>query len=472
MPRYDAVVVGSGPNGLATAITLARAGRSVLVVEGQPTIGGSVRSAALTLPGFIHDSCSAVFPFAVGSPFFRRLPLDEHGLRWVHPEVPLVHPLDAGTAVLLERSLSATAAGLGVDGAAYLRLMGPVVRDWDRIVPAILGPLRVPRHPLAVARFGTRAAWPAGPLARFVFRASGARALLGGLSAHACLPLETPPTVAVGLVLAALAHRVGWPFPEGGAQRLSDAMASYLRRLGGEIVTDHPVEDLDRLPASRLILCDTSPRELARLAAGRLPDRYLRALHDFRHGPGVFKLDWALSGPIPWTAQGCRRAGTVHLGGTLGEIAAAERAPWRGEHSDRPYVLLGQPSLFDPSRAPTGAQVAWAYCHVPHGSTIDMTQRMEAMVERFAPGFRSLILARHVTKPADLEWSNRNLIGGDITAGVSDLRQIFFRPTLGFTPYRTPSKGLYLCSASTPPGPGVHGMCGYHAARTALRDGY
>jgi len=472
VPRYDAVVVGSGPNGLAAAITLARAGRSVLLVEGQSTIGGAVRSAPLTLPGFIHDLGSAVHPFAVGSPFFRRLPLDQHGLCWIHPEAPLAHPLDDGTAAMLERSLPATAASLGEDGATYLRLMGPVVRDWDRILPVILGPLRLPHHPVAMARFGARAVWPAGPLAMFAFREPRARALLGGLSAHACLPLETPPTAAVGLVLAALAHRVGWPFPQGGAQRLTDAMVSYLRRLGGEIVTDHPVEDLDQLPASRLILCDTSPRGLARLAARRLPDRYLRALHAYRHGPGVFKLDWALSGPIPWTAQGCTRAGTIHLGGTLGEIAAAERAPWAGEHSERPYMLLGQPSLFDPSRAPAGAQVAWAYCHVPRGSPVDMTYRMEAMVERFAPGFRSVILARHVTAPADLERNNRNLIGGDITAGVSDLRQIFFRPSLGFTPYRTPSKGLYLCSASTPPGPGVHGMCGYHAARTALRDGY
>lgn len=472
MARYDAVVVGSGPNGLAAAITLARAGRSVLVVEGQPTIGGAVRSGALTLPGFVHDLGSAVHPFAVGSPFFRRLPLDEHGLHWVHPEAPLAHPLDDGTVAILERSLRTTAAGLGVDGAPYLRLMGPVVRDWDQIVPAILGPLRLPRHPVSVARFGTRAVWPAGPLAMFLFRTPGARALLGGLSAHACLPLESPPTAAVGLVLAALAHRVGWPFPKGGAQALSDAMASYLRRLGGEIVVDHSVEDLDQLPVARVILCDTAPRDLARLAARRFPERYLRALRAFRHGPGVFKLDWALSGPIPWTAQGCKRAGTVHLGGTLGEIAAAERASWRGEVSERPYVLLGQPTLFDPSRAPAGAQVAWAYCHVPRGSAVDMTQRIEAMVERFAPGFQALILARHVMAPADLERSNPNLIGGDITAGVSDLRQLFFRPTLGFTPYRTPSQGLYLCSASTPPGPGVHGMCGYHAARTALGDGF
>ncbi|HVA88956.1 MAG TPA: NAD(P)/FAD-dependent oxidoreductase [Chloroflexota bacterium] len=472
MPRYDAVVVGSGPNGLMAAITLARAGRSVLVIEGQSTIGGGVRSGALTLPGFVHDLGSAVYPFAVGSPCLSRLPLEEHGLHWVHPAIPLAHPLDAGTAAVLERSLRATAAGLGVDGPAYLRLMAPVVRDWERIAPAILGPARLPRHPLAVARFGARAIWPAGPLAKLLFRTPAARALLGGLAAHACLPLETPPTAAVALVLAALAHRVGWPFPQGGAQRLTDALASYLRQLGGEIVTGRLIEDLDQPPPARVVLCDVSPRALGRLAGRRLPEPYLRALDRYRHGPGVFKVDWALSGSIPWLAPACKRAGTVHLGGTLAEIAAAERAPWRGEHSLQPYMLLGQPTIFDSTRAPAGKHVAWAYCHVPRGSTVDMTEPIERMVERFAPGFQALILARCAMGPADLERSNPNLVGGDITAGVSDLRQLFIRPTLSLTPYRTPAKGLYLCSASTPPGPGVHGLCGYHAARTALRDGY
>ncbi|MGH2389311.1 MAG: phytoene desaturase family protein [Chloroflexota bacterium] len=471
MPQYDAVVVGAGPNGLAAAITFARVGRSVLVIEARPEIGGGLRSAPMTLPGFVHDVGSAVHPFAVGSPFFRDLPLAAHGLEWVDPPAPLAHPLDDGTAVLLERSLRATAAGLGEDGHAYIRLMRPLVQDWESILPVFMGPLRVPRHPLAAARFGARAIWPARFLADRMFRATRARALLAGLSAHGCLPLERPPTAAIGLVLAALGHRVGWPFPRGGAGRLTGALAAYLRALGGEIVTGCPIESLDQLPPSRAVLLDVAPRSLLRLAGKRLPAPYRRALERYRHGPGVFKLDWALSGPIPWRAAACARAGTVHLGGTLERIAASEQAPWAGKCSTRPYVLLAQPSLFDPTRAPAGMHTAWAYCHIPNGSTTDMTDRIEAMVERFAPGFRAHILARTASSPADLERQNANLLGGDITGGVSDFRQLFTRPTLSFTPYRTPLKGVYLCSASTPPGPGVHGMCGYHAARTALRDG-
>ncbi len=472
MPRYDAVVVGAGPNGLAAAITMAKEGRSVVVFEAQPEIGGGLRSAELTLPGFIHDVGSAIHPFAVGSPFFQGLPLADFGLEWVYPPAPLAHPLDNGVAATVERSPRATAAGLGVDGPAYLRLMQPVIRDWDRIVPVILGPLRLPRHPLAAARFGARAVWPARMLANTMFRTPGARALFGGLSAHGCLPLEQPPTAAIGLVLAGLGHRVGWPFPRGGAGKLSDALAAYLRSLGGEIVTNHPIESLDQLPPARAVFCDVAPANLLRLAGRRLPERFRRALTRYRHGPGIFKVDWALNGPIPWQAAVCARAGTVHLGGTLEEIAAAERAPWAGECSRRPYVLLAQPSLFDSTRAPNGMHTAWAYCHVPNGSTVDMTDPIEAMVERFAPGFSALIVGRGSSGPREMERHNANLIGGDITGGVSDLRQLFTRPTLSLTPYRTPVKGLYLCSASTPPGPGVHGMCGYHAARTALHDGF
>lgn len=471
MRRYDAIVVGAGPNGLAAAITLARAGRAVLVIEARATVGGGASSAELTLPGFIHDLGSAVFPLALGSPFFRTLPLAGYGLQWIQPPAPLAHPFDDGTAALLERSLQATAAQLGRDGAAYEWLMALPARHWAQLAPAILGPLRLPRHPLLLARFGLRAIWPLGPLARTLCRGPRARGLLAGLSAHANLPLEWPLTAAFGLVLGALGHAVGWPIPRGGAQRIADALAAYLRALGGEIVTGQQVERLEDLPAAHAVLCDVTPRQLLRLAGTRLPRGYRRALARYRHGPGVFKVDWALDGPIPWAAPACARAGTVHLGGTLDEIAAAERASWQEAHSDRPFVLLAQPSLFDPTRAPAGRQTAWAYCHVPNGSTIDMTARIEDQVERFAPGFRARILARSAMGPAELEAYDANLVGGDITGGVVDMRQLFTRPTVSLTPYATPLPGLYLCSSSTPPGPGVHGLCGYHAARAALRAG-
>lgn len=469
--RYDAVVVGAGPNGLVAAITLARAGRRVLLVEANATIGGGVRSAELTLPGFVSDLGSAIHPLGIGSPALRNLPLAEYGLEWVHPDAPLAHPLDDGTAVMLERSVEATAEGLGVDAAAYRRLMGPIVHDWPRLVTGMLGPLRLrsARHPIAMARFGMFALLPAHLLAATWFRGERARAIFAGLAAHAILPLESPATSAIGLVLGALGHVVGWPLPRGGAQAIADALAAHFRALGGEIATDWRVESLEELPPARAVLLDVPPKRLVEIAGGRLPERDRRQLGRFRHGPGIFKLDWALDGPIPWRARECARAATVHLGGTLDEIAASERAHGRGRNVERPFVLLAQQSLFDPTRAPAGQQVAWAYCHVPHGSTEDMTARIEAQVERFAPGFRDRILARTVSGPVELARQDANIIGGDIAGGVTDLRQLFFRPWPRVVPYRTGAAGIYLCSASTPPGAGVHGLCGYYAARAALK---
>jgi phytoene dehydrogenase-like protein len=467
---YDAIVVGAGPNGLAAAIALARAGRSALVLEAAPEVGGGVRSAALTLPGFVHDVCSAIHPLGAGSPFLRTLPLTKHGLAWAYSPVPLAHPLDDGTAMLLERSIAATAAGLGRDAAAYRRLVAPLVRGWEPTIEAILAPLRLPRHPLALARFGLRAVWPARALAERLFSGERARALFAGMAAHAIMPLEWPLTAAFGVVMLLLGHAVGWPFPRGGAQRLADALAGYLASLGGQIRTGSPVTSLDQLPPARAVLLDLAPRQVLSIAGARLPSSYAHALGRYRHGPGVFKVDWALDSPIPWRAPECARAATLHLGGTLAEIAEAEAAVWRGEHPERPFVLLSQPSLFDPSRAPEGKHTAWAYCHVPNDSTVDMTERIEGQIERFAPGFRERVLARSVMGPTAMERHNANYIGGDISGGVSDLRQLFTRPVARLDPYATPARGIYICSSSTPPGGGVHGMCGYWAARSALRD--
>jgi len=468
MARADAVVVGAGPNGLAAAIELARAGCRVTVYEAQPTIGGGIRSGELTLPGFVHDLCSAVHPFAVVSPLFRSLPLADHGLRWIASPLQLAHPFDDGTAATIERSVNATAAAFGEDAAAYRALLGPIARDWSRLERLILGPLRVPRHPFAAARFGLDALRSADALARRTFTGRDARAIVAGIAAHGMLPLERRPSGGIALVLAALAHVAGWPIPEGGAQRIADAMASYLRSLGGEIVTNAAIASIDELSSARAILCDLSPRPLLRIAGHRFPDGYRRQLERYRYGMGVFKVDWALDTPIPWRAPACARAATVHVGGTIEEIAASERDAWNGRLADRPFVLVTQPTLFDPTRAPAGKHTAWAYCHVPHASTADMLGRVERQIERFAPGFRDRILARSVMTPADLERRNANLVGGDIAAGVTDVVQLFARPTWRW--YSTPVRGLYLCSASTPPGVGVHGMCGYWAARRALRD--
>ena len=472
MPRhgaYDAVVVGSGPNGLAAAITLARTGLSVLVCEAKESIGGGARSAELTLPGFVHDICSAIHPLGVASPFFRTLPLGEHGLEWVYPPASLAHPFDDGTAALLERSVAATAQTLGPDAAAYQKLMAPLVGAWSKLADALLGPLRPPRHPLALLWFGLRALRSARGLAERLFTGERARALFAGLGGHAIMPLERPLTAAFGLILGILGHVAGWPVARRGSQQIANALVSYLRALGGEVVTGVAISGIDDLPPARAILFDVTPRQLLRIVGSRLPVGYRRRLKRYRYGPAAFKVDWALNGPIPWTAPACTRAATVHVGGTLAEIAASERAVWQGCDHDRPFVLVAQQSLFDPTRAPAGKHVAWAYCHVPNGSTYDMTERIERQIERFAPGFRDRILARSVMSPAMLERYNPNYIGGDINGGVQDLWQLFTRPTFRLVPYSTPAQGLYICSSSTPPGGGVHGMCGYFAARAALR---
>jgi phytoene dehydrogenase-like protein len=465
----ESIVVGAGPNGLAAAIVLARAGLSVRVIEAASTVGGGARSAELTLPGFVHDVCSAIHPLGVASPFFRTLPLERHGVEWVEPPASLAHPFDDGSAAMLERSPEATVSGLGEDETRWRRLFGPLARDAGSLLEDVLAPLHVPRHPLLLARFGARAALPATTAARLSFREARARALFGGLAAHSMLPLGRPPSAAFGLVLGLLGHAVGWPFPRGGSQRLSDALASYLRAVGGEIETGRRVESLAELGDAQVVLLDVTPRGLLALAGDRLPERYRRRLERYRYGPGVFKLDWALDGPIPWRAEECRRAATVHVGPTLEELAASEAAPGRGEVTERPYVLLAQQSLFDPTRAPAGRHTAWAYCHVPNGSTIDMTERIERQVERFAPGFHERILARSALGPADLERHNPNNVGGDINGGAATLSQLFTRPVARVSPYTTPLPNVFLCSASTPPGGGVHGMCGYHAARAALR---
>ncbi|MCU1262859.1 MAG: dependent oxidoreductase [Bryobacterales bacterium] len=464
----SAYVIGSGPNGLTAAIVLARAGVPTTVLEAQPTIGGGARSGELTLPGFIHDICSAVHPLAVSSPAFRSFPLAAHGLEWIHPELPLAHPLGEGTAAILDRSIDATIARLGEDAAAYDRTFRPLTERWNDLVRETLAPIHVPRHPFLLARFGLLAPWPATAVARSLFRTTGARALFAGLAAHSLLPLERAGSAAFGLILGLAGHGVGWPIPRGGSQQIANALASYFQSLGGHIVPNAEVCSLDDVNGASIVMCDVTPRQFLAIAGSRLPAEFSRKLAQYRYGPGVFKMDWALSGPIPWTDPDCARAGTVHVGGTLDEVAASERAPWGGVHSERPFVLLAQPSLFDPTRAPAGKHTAWAYCHVPNGSTEDMTERIESQVERFAPGFRARILARSAMKSADLERHNANLIGGDINGGAQDLLQLFMRPTPSL--YRTPLRGVYLCSSSTPPGGGVHGMCGYHAARMALKD--
>ena len=466
----DAIVVGAGPNGLAAAITLARAGRSVRVYEAAPTAGGGTRTAELTLPGFRHDVCSTILPLTIASTFFASVDLAAHGVDLIHPDAPVAHPLDGGRAAVLERSVAATADGLGgADGRAWARLFGPLVHDAAKLGPEILQPVvHLPRHPLALARFGLLALRSARGLARGRFRDEAARALFAGISAHAMLRLDRPLSASFGLVLATYAHAVGWPMARGGTGAVADALVAELEAAGGEIVTGHRVASLAELPPARAVLLDVTPRQLVTIADDRLSPRSRHRAERFRYGSGVFKVDWALDGPVPWTAEGPRRAATVHLGGTLDEIAAAEADVAAGRHPDKPYVLFVQYVPWDPSRAPAGKTTAWAYCHVPAGSTVDMTDRIEAQVERFAPGFRDLILARAAHSPAQMETYDANYIGGDINGGIQDIRQLIFRPWPSLDPYRV-GEGLYLCSSSTPPGGGVHGMSGMLAARSALR---
>jgi phytoene dehydrogenase-like protein len=465
---YDAVVVGSGPNGLSAAIVLARTGRRVLVREAAEEPGGGMRTEELTLPGYLHDVCSIVHPLAVSSPFFRTLPLAEHGLEWIHSPACLAHPFDDGSVAMLERDVEATGATLGPDARAWKRVVGRWVPRWETLAEDILGPLEFPDHPLMLARFGLSGIRSAEALARRGFEGEQARALFAGNAGHSMVPLDRSPTAAFGLTLAAAGHAVGWPIARGGSRSIARAMISHLRSLGGEIETGAPVRTIDELRGVPLVFLNLTPRQVLSLAGHRLSRRYRRALERYRYGAGSFKMDWALSGPIPWRNPECARAATVHLGGTMEEIAASEAAPLSGKLPERPFVLLVQPTLFDPTRAPEGGQSAWAYCHVPFGCDVDMTEAIEDQIERFAPGFRDLVIARSTMPPSGLEAHNPNLVGGDISAGAMTLRQVFFRPAFQRIPYRTPLDGVYLCSAATPPGGAVHGMCGYYAARAAL----
>ncbi len=466
----DAVVIGSGPNGLAAAVALAREGFSVRVLEGHDRPGGGARTSELTLPGFRHDVCSAIHPMGLASPFFRELGLERHGLEWIHPDFPVAHPLDGGVVAVMERSVEATAARFDeASGRAYRRLFGPLVPRFDELMEDLLAPPRLPRHPWSMAAFGLRLPPSSLAMARAWFTDERARALLAGNAAHSVLPLDSfLSTNAVGLMLMLAGHAKGWPIAKGGSQSIVAALIAELEANGGSVETGRRVLSMKDLPPAKAYLFDTSPSALVRIAGERLPERFAKRLLRFRHGPGIFKIDYALSGPVPWIAEECRRAGTVHVGGSLDEIARSEREANQGIHAERPFVLTAQQSLFDPTRAPEGKHTFWAYCHVPAGSTVDMTERIEAQIERFAPGFRDLVLARHTMNCADAERYNPNLIGGDIVGGAADWRQLLTRPVVGWRPHTTPDPGIFLCSSSTPPGGGVHGMCGYWAARAVI----
>ena len=468
--NYDAIVVGAGPNGLAAAIELAKRGKRICVYEANETIGGSARSAALTLPGFVHDTCSAVHPLAVGSPFFKSLSLAEYGLEFIYPPAAVAHPFDDGSAILLHRSVEKTALQLGADARSYQRLFTPLVRDWEVLAPELLAPIQFPRHPFAMTRFGLNAIRSASSFVKSRFKEDRTRAFFAGAVAHSCLSLDELGTTAFGLVLLTLGHTGGWPIPRGGTQNISNALAAHLRSFGGDIVTGRRIQSLEDLAPFACVLFDLTPRQLLNIAGERFQSSYKNKLSNYRYGPAVFKMDWALDSPVPWRAPECTQAATVHLGGSLAEIEASESAVWEEKCTERPYVLVAQPSLFDSTRAPEGKHTLWAYCHVPNGSTIDMTERIENQIERFAPGFRAHIIARSTLSPAQMESLNANLVGGDINGGAATITQLFTRPTI--RTYSTPLKDVYICSASTPPGGGVHGMCGYHAARAALRKSF
>lgn len=464
---YDAVVIGSGPNGLAAAILMQQEGLSVLVTEGKPTIGGGLRTAELTLPGYLHDICSAVHPLAAASPFFETLPLGDYGLEYIYPEIDAVHPLDNGTAGILKGTVEETAALLGADKDTYLKLMQPVVNDWPSIAPDVLAPLHFPKHPFAMARFGLPALTSARHLVKR-FKTPEARGLFAGMAAHSILPLSNLSTSAIALVLMANGHLKGWPIPKGGSIKIADALAGYFVALGGKIETNTYITSLTQLPSAHAVLFDVTPKQLLQIAGHKFSSIYKWQLERYRYGPGVFKIDWALDAPIPFKAEGCRKAGTVHLGATFEEIAFGEQQIWDGKHPEKPFVLLAQPTISDPTRAPEGKHTAWAYCHVPNGSVKDMTDIIENQVERFAPGFKDTVLSKSTMNTAQMEEYNANYIGGDINGGAIDLGQLFTRPVLRLSPYKTSAKGIYVCSSSTPPGGGVHGMCGYHAAKKAL----
>lgn len=467
--EYDAVIVGSGPNGLAAAITLQQQGLSVLVLEGKDTIGGGLRTKELTLPGFSHDVCAAIHPMAVGSPFFAKTPLQQYGLEFIHPTLPAAHPFDNGQAAVLSRSLEETAKRLGKDEKTYLKLVKPAVDTWHRIAADALGPLSIPKHPIDMALFGLDAIRSAKCISKR-FDTPEAKGLWAGMAAHSIQPLTNWASAAIGIVLSSVGHLYGWPIPKGGSQSIANAMASYFISLGGKIETNTYITSLAQLPSARAVLFDITPKQLLPIAGHKFSDFYKWQLNRYRYGAGVFKVDWALDGPIPFTAPECRQAGTVHIGGTFDEIALSEHESSVGIHSEKPYVLLAQQSLFDNTRAPEGKHTVWAYCHVPNGSNKDMTEIIEKQIERFAPGFRDLILAKNTFNATEMEHYNPNYVGGDINGGIIDIGQLFTRPALRLSPYRTSAKGLYICSSSTPPGGGVHGMCGYNAAKQVLKD--
>lgn len=469
MSKYDAVVIGSGPNGLAAGITLAREGLSVLILEGQSTIGGGMRSKELTLPGFVHDVCSAIHPLGIGSPFFRQLPLKNFGLNWIQPPVPLAHAFANSPAVFLERTLEDTILQLGDDATHYRKLVEPLVNHWSALAEDVLAPFHFPRHPLVTARFGFYGIRSAENLVNEFFQNKSTRALFGGLAAHSILPLDKLLTAGYGLIFCALAHLFGWPLPSGGTQNLANALAAYFLELGGKIQTDTFVENLNQIPESKTIFFNLSPQQMIKIVGNRFPTKYIERVDRYRYGPGVFKVDWALNNPIPWKDERCKEAGTVHLGESFEEIAASEKLVWEGEMPKNHFLILAQPTLFDALRAPPEKHVAWCYCHVPHGSEENIVDGIEKQIEVAAPGFRDCIIARHVMNPRDLEKYNPNYVGGDISGGVQDLTQLYTRPVASIVPYATPLKGMYICSASTPPGGGVHGMCGYYAARAALK---